>query len=126
MVTYDLQGTERDRREPPQVIAGQDIAALHADGRSVAVYSAGSHTMKIYDLTSDAVVASVRVRFPGGRTPVMLDWTGTRQITAHVTYGDDGGKQVMRIFQVDSETGAFRVRDSYKIHRGFVYAACGG
>ncbi|MCW2882572.1 MAG: hypothetical protein JWQ95_6672 [Sphaerisporangium sp.] len=126
LVTYDLQANELRRREPPQLVANQSPSALHADGRSVAFYSSGTHTLKVYDLESDTVVRSTRVRFPGDEVPEMIDWTGARQVTAHISYVGGEGRLTMRIFQVDPETGAVKVRDSYSIRNAFTFAACGG
>jgi hypothetical protein len=127
VITYDLQGNEVKRREPPQIVADQSPGALNADGRSIAFYSRGTHTLKVYDLDSDTVTGSTRVRFPGGETPSMIDWTGIHQVTVHIPYSGDGDKPVvMRIFQVDPETGSVKLRDSYSIKNAFVYAACGG
>jgi hypothetical protein len=56
----------------------------------------------------------------------MLDWTGDTQVTAHLTSGSAGGAR-MTIVQIDTETGAVRVRDRYTVLRdSFVFAACGG
>ncbi|WP_248959315.1 hypothetical protein [Sphaerisporangium perillae] len=125
IITYDLTGDEVARQVPPQIAAQGTPAALHADGRSVAFYSQGTHTLKVYDLASDTVVNSVRVRFPGGEAPEMVDWTGTREVTAHVFHGD-GGSGTMTVLRVDVGSGAVKVRDSYRIKNTFTFAACGG
>ncbi|WP_405140793.1 hypothetical protein OG589_28005 [Sphaerisporangium sp. NBC_01403] len=126
LITYDLQGNEVARREPPQVVAQDQALALHADGRSVAFYSPGTRTLKVYDLASDTVVGSTRVRLPGDEVPQMIDWTGTREVTAHVLQSGDGKPDTMTILRIDPGTGAVKVRDSYKIKNAFTFAACGG
>ncbi|MET8157552.1 hypothetical protein ABZT47_14335 [Sphaerisporangium sp. NPDC005289] len=125
IITYDLSGAEATRQVPPQ-IAAQDVPmALHADGDLVAFYSEGSRALKLFDLRSNAVVNSVRVKLPGGGAPDMVDWTGARQVTLHVLTGD-AGNGTMHILQVDPGTGAVRVRDTYRVKNTFVFAACGG
>ncbi|WP_250563070.1 hypothetical protein [Sphaerisporangium fuscum] len=125
LVTYDLEGHQVKRQEPPQVVAQQNPLALNADGSSVALYSSGSHTLKVYDLDSQTIVSSVKVRFPGDDAPEMIDWTGDHEVTVHAPTGN-GSTVHMRIFQIDPRTGAKKLRDSYRIKNAFSYAACGG
>ncbi|MFC4531224.1 hypothetical protein [Sphaerisporangium dianthi] len=125
IITYDLSGEETARQVPPQIAAQDGPMALHADGRLVAFHSAGSRTLKLYDLRSNAVVSSVRVKLPGGLAPDMVDWTGTRQVTLHVLTGDVTNGR-MHILEVDPGIGAVRVRDTYRVKNTFFFAACGG
>ncbi|MEV7964460.1 hypothetical protein AB0O34_00540 [Sphaerisporangium sp. NPDC088356] len=126
LITYDLQGNELARREPPQVVGQDGTLALHADGRSVAFYSQGTRTLKVYDLESDTVVGSTRVRMPGDYAPQMIDWTGSGEVTVHVLRPGEGKPDTMTVLRIDPATGATKVRDSYKIKNAFTFAACGG
>ncbi|GLW98734.1 hypothetical protein [Microtetraspora sp. NBRC 16547] len=120
LITYDTSGAELARVDPPQVIANNQPRALSSDGHTVAVYAGSS--LKLYDMATDRLIRSLRVKLPGGTPPYMIDWTGEQQITLHV----DRVKS-MWIGEFDAETGASRVRDAYPLPKdAFVFAACGG
>ncbi|WP_228646747.1 hypothetical protein [Microtetraspora sp. AC03309] len=120
LVAYDSSGTELARIEPPQVVVNNSPRALSSDGRTVAVFAGSS--LKLYDMATDQLVRSLRVKLPGKTAPYMVDWTGENEVTVHI----DRGKS-MWIGEFDTETGAGKVRDTYSLPKdAYTFAACGG
>lgn len=126
LAVYSDAGEQLVRGTPPQVISSNSPQALSADGRTVASVVAGSKPqLVLYDMQSDQVVGRKKLTLPAGDID-MVDWTGDTQVTVHlVQYLESGNK--MTIVQIDTETGAVKVRDRYRMLKGmFVFAACGG
>ncbi|WP_232326751.1 hypothetical protein [Microbispora sp. ATCC PTA-5024] len=128
LVAYDASGRELGRVVPPQVVSNNAPRALSADGRTVAVVtgSARKPVLKLYDMVADRVVGSVPYAGRRGSMPDMADWTGDHQVTVHVN-GEGGSGARVTVLEIDTRTGATRVRDSYKVRSdAYVYASCGG
>ncbi|MDX3106544.1 WD40 repeat domain-containing protein [Nonomuraea angiospora] len=126
LAVYSDTGEQLVRGTPPQVVSSNSPQALSADGRTVAAVVAGSKPqLVLYDMQSDQVVDRKKLTLPAGDID-MVDWTGDTQVTVHlVQYLESGNK--MTIVQIDTETGAVKVRDRYRMLKGmFVFAACGG
>ncbi|MEV0385369.1 hypothetical protein [Nonomuraea sp. NPDC050643] len=126
LVVYGLTGDERRRFTPPKVIAMNAPQALAADGRTVASVVAGSKAELVtYDAEGDRIAGREKVKLPAGDV-VMVDWTGDTQVTVHLSRYAEGGSR-MTVAQIDSATGAVRVRDRYTLLPDtYVFAACGG
>ncbi|WP_155126489.1 hypothetical protein [[Actinomadura] parvosata] len=126
LVVYSDTGEELRRATPPQVIVSNVPQALAGDGRTVASLVTGSKAELVtYDADGDQIAGRKRVKLPAGDLQ-MLDWTADDQVTAHLT-SDASGTTRMTIVQIDTETGAVRVRDRYTVlPDSFVFAACGG
>jgi hypothetical protein len=129
LVTYSAEGAELSSTEPPQVVANNTPYGLAADGKTVAFFTGTIKklSLKQYDLEGDTVTQSTRVKLGGSDLPEMVDWTGDQEVTVHVSHTTGDGRTTMRILLVNPETGAIKVRDSYKVKSdSFTYAACGG
>ncbi|MCT9930870.1 hypothetical protein N5079_11635 [Planotetraspora sp. A-T 1434] len=129
LVTYDTGGNELSRVEPPQVVANNEPQTLSSDGRTVAFLTGTGHkpALNLYDLGTDQIVRTIRFKLPQENLPYMLDWTGDHQITMHVTGAGDMAGAPMTILELDTDTGAVKVRDSYKMPKdAFTFMACGG
>ncbi|NUO99248.1 MAG: hypothetical protein HOW59_15100 [Nonomuraea sp.] len=126
LLVHDDRGEQLARATPPQLVAANGPQALAGDGRTVAVVVRGKKTELVtYDLEADEVTGRRTIKLPAGDLD-MIDWTGDTQVTLHLV-GEAGGARRMTIVQVDSETGAVRVRDRYNLLKDtFVFAACGG
>ncbi|MFI6322886.1 hypothetical protein ACIBG8_35495 [Nonomuraea sp. NPDC050556] len=129
--TYDLHVYGTDGKQvlantPPQVVASNGPQALAADGRTVAsMVMGGKPELVLYDLESDQATGRFKVKLPAGDL-YKIDWTGESQVTLHLA-NMDGTPTKMTIVQIDSTSGAVRVRDSYTMLTDtFVFAACGG
>ncbi|MFI6735500.1 hypothetical protein ACIBI9_21445 [Nonomuraea sp. NPDC050451] len=126
LAVYSDTGEQLVRGTPPQVVSSNSPQALSADGRTVAALVAGGKPqLVLYDMQSDQVVGRKKIKLPAGDID-MVDWTGDTQVTVHlVRYLESGNR--MTIVQIDTETGAVKVRDQYRMLKGmFVFAACGG
>ncbi|MEV1177511.1 hypothetical protein [Nonomuraea sp. NPDC049784] len=123
LVVYSDTGEQAVRVTPPQVVVSNGPQALSADGRTIASIVQGAKTqLVLYDLQTDEVTARKKIKLPAGDLH-MVDWTGDTQVTLHLLTGDNG----MTIVQIDTETGAVKVRDKYTMLKDtFVFAACGG
>ncbi|QFY11015.1 hypothetical protein GBF35_34395 [Nonomuraea phyllanthi] len=126
LAVYADTGERILRGTPPQVVVANGPQALSADGRTVASAVIGAKPqLVVYDLQTDQVTARRRIKLPAGELH-MIDWTGDTQVTLHLTRHRSGG-DTMTIVQIDTETGAVRVRDRYTMLKDtFVFAACGG
>lgn len=115
-------GERVSRVTPPQLVAANMPLALAADGRTVAGLVAGKSQLVLYDVETDQVLGRVPVKLPKGDLHA-IDWTGDRQVTLHLT----GSGNRMTIVEVDTGTGAVKVRDRYTVLKdSLVFAACGG
>jgi hypothetical protein len=126
LAVYSDTGEQLLRVTPPQVVASNGPQALAADGRTVAnVVQGDKPELVTYDMESDEVTGRKKVKLPAGDVD-MVDWTGDTQVTVHlVRYVSDAPR--MTIVQIDTETGAVKVRDRYTVLKDtFVFAACGG
>ncbi|MFB9203337.1 hypothetical protein ACFFV7_19230 [Nonomuraea spiralis] len=123
LVSRDDTGEQLARATPPQVVAANGPQALAADAHTVAVVVRGSRTeLLTYDLATDEVTGRKKIKLPAGELS-MIDWTGDTQVTLHLV----SGSSRMTIVQIDTETGAVRIRDRYTLLKDtFVFAACGG
>ncbi|MEV4111313.1 hypothetical protein [Nonomuraea sp. NPDC049695] len=123
LAVYSDTGEEAVRVAPPQVVASNGPQALSADGRTVASVVQGSKPqLVLYDLQTDQVTSRKKIKLPDADVD-MVDWTGDTQVTLHMLSGGDR----MTIVQIDTETGAVKVRDRYTTLKDtFVFAACGG
>jgi hypothetical protein len=129
LFTYDTGGSPLNRSEPPQVVANNTPYGLDSDGKSVAFFTGSSKklSLRLYDIEADSVTQSTRVKLGGDDLPEMVDWTGDNEVTVHVSHIADNGQTTMRILQINPETGAVKVRDSYKVKGdSYAYASCGG
>ncbi|GAA3561683.1 hypothetical protein GCM10022419_047920 [Nonomuraea rosea] len=126
LAVYSDRGERLARVAPPQLVASNGPQALAADGRTVANVVAGKRSELVtYDLSSDEVTGRKKIKLPAGDIR-MIDWTGDTQVTLHLIR-QPGGSAKMTIVQIDTETGAVRVRDGYTVLKDtFVFAACGG
>ncbi|MCK2216883.1 hypothetical protein MF672_024265 [Actinomadura sp. ATCC 31491] len=126
LVVHDESGDQLARVTPPQVVVQNAPQALAADGRSVAVVVQGRKPELVtYDVQSDQVTGRRKITLPEGSVE-MVDWTGDAQVTAHMSRATSKGTR-MTIVQIDTATGAVRVRDRYTVLKdSFVFAACGG
>jgi hypothetical protein len=126
LAVYSDGGEQLARVAPPQVVASNGPQALAADGRTVANVVTGAKTELItYDVSSDEVTGRKKIKLPAGDIH-MIDWTGDTQVTLHLIRYLSGGNR-MTIVQIDTETGAVKVRDRYPLLKDtFVFAACGG
>ncbi|MER7506019.1 hypothetical protein AB0L05_40840 [Nonomuraea pusilla] len=126
LAVYSERGERLARATPPQVVASNGPQALAADGHTVAnVIRKTRPELVTYDVRSDQVTARTRVKLPAGDVE-MIDWTGDTQVTLHlVRY--PGRSTRMTIVQIDTGTGAVKVRDAYTVLKDtYVFAACGG
>jgi Tol biopolymer transport system component len=129
LFTYGADGGKLSQVEPPQVVANNSPYGLASDNKTVAFFSGGAKklSLRLYDIDSDAVTQTTRVKLGGPDLPEMIDWNGDNEITVHVSHSTDSGRTTMRILLIDPQTGAIKVRDSYKVKSdSFTYAACGG
>ncbi|TMR96144.1 hypothetical protein [Nonomuraea basaltis] len=126
LVVYSDSGERLLRATPPQVVASNGPQALSADGRTVANVVAGDKPELVtYDLEPDQVVGRKTVKLPAGDVH-MIDWTGDDQVTLHLIRHLSNSTR-MTIVQIDTDTGAVKVRDRYTLLKDtFVFAACGG
>jgi hypothetical protein len=129
LAAYDVKGNELGRVVPPQVVSNNGPRALSSDGRTVAFMTgtAAKALLKLYDMGADQIAGSVRFKLPGDTFPNMIDWTGEHEVTVHISNDGTASGMRMTVLKIDTETGAVKVRDSYKV-RGdtYTYAACGG
>lgn len=111
----------------PQVVAFNGSQALAADGKTTASVVLGSKPqLVLYDLQTDQVTGRVKVKLPAGDL-YKIDWTGESQVTLHLATYPDGKPTRMRIVQIDTGSGAVKLRDSYTLLADtYVFAACGG
>jgi DNA-binding beta-propeller fold protein YncE len=110
------------RATPPQLVSANMPLALAADGRTAAAFVAGKSQLVLYDVETDQVLGRVPVKLPKGDLNA-IDWTGDRQVTLHLT--TQAGR--MNVVQIDTGTGAVRLRDRYTVLKdSLVVAACGG
>lgn len=115
-------GERISRVTPPQIVAANMPIALAADGRTAAVLLARKSQILLYDVETDQVLGRVPVKLPKGDLHA-IDWTGDREVTLHVM----GKRNRMTIVEIDTETGAVRVRDRYTVPEdAYVLALCGG
>ncbi|MFI6175322.1 hypothetical protein ACIA8R_07260 [Nonomuraea sp. NPDC051191] len=123
LVVRDETGEQLVRATPPQVVAANGPQALAGDGHTAAVVIRGKKTeLLTYDLATDEVTGRKKIKLPAGDLS-MIDWTGDTQVTLHLV----SGSSRMTIVQIDTGTGAVRVRDRYTVLKDtFVFAACGG
>ncbi|MFI7420733.1 hypothetical protein [Nonomuraea sp. NPDC049684] len=123
LVVRDQTGEHLVRVTPPQVVAANGPQALAGDGHTAAVVIRGRKTeLLTYDLATDEVTGRRKIKLPDGELN-MIDWTGDTQVTLHLV----SGSSRMTIVQVDTGTGAVRVRDLYTVLKdSFIFAACGG
>ncbi|MFC4009382.1 hypothetical protein ACFOY2_19270 [Nonomuraea purpurea] len=126
LVVYSDRGRRLARATPPQVIGVNGPQALAADGRTVAGVVTGSKPELVtYDVEDDRIIDRKKIKLPEGAVN-MIDWTGDTQVTLHLTREVSGSTR-MTIVQIDTETGAVKVRDRYTpLKDSFVFAACGG
>lgn len=128
LIAYSESGEQLYRATPPQVVASNSPSALAADGRTTAnvVMGGAKSQLVLYDMQTDQVIAKRRVKLPAGDLH-MIDWTGERQVTLHLVQYPDGKANKMTIVQIDTGTGAVKVRDHYSLLKdSYVFAACGG
>ncbi|MCA2228346.1 hypothetical protein [Nonomuraea aurantiaca] len=127
LIAYSESGEQLYRVTPPQIVASNAPSALAADGRTTAnVVMSAKPQLVLYDMQADQVIAKRRLKLPTGDL-LMIDWTGERQVTLHLVRYPDGKANKMTIVQVDTETGAVKVRDHYSLLKdSYVFAACGG
>ncbi|MFD2350892.1 hypothetical protein ACFSTC_18505 [Nonomuraea ferruginea] len=110
------------RATPPQLVSANMPLALAADGRTAAAFVASKSQLVLYDVETDQVLGRVPVKLPKGDLNA-IDWTGDRQVTLHLTTQ----AYRMNVVQIDTETGAVRLRDRYTVLKdSLVVAACGG
>ncbi|MET7331519.1 hypothetical protein [Nonomuraea sp. NPDC005650] len=126
LAVYSDTGEQLVHGTPPQVVSSNAPQALSADGRTIAAVVAGKKPqLVLYDMQADQVVDRKKIKLPAGDVD-MVDWTGDTQVTLHLVQYLDGGNK-MTIVQIDTETGAVKVRDRYRMLKDmFVFAACGG
>jgi hypothetical protein len=127
LVVYGDTGEQLVRGTPPQIVAANGPQALSGDGRTIANIVTGKKPQLVtYDLAGDQVTGRKRIKLPAGDID-MIDWTGDTQVTLHLTGGGGSGATRMTIVQIDTETGAVKIRDRYSVLKdSFVFAACGG
>ncbi len=100
--------------------------ALHADGRTLATLKSDREII-VSDLENGQVEGRTPIKLPKGGTVEMLDWTGSHQVTLHVSQNLAKVPTRMTVFQHDTKTGVTKVRDRYDILKDtYTYAACGG
>jgi hypothetical protein len=131
LIAHRLDGTSI-KRTPPQVVANAEVTALAADGRTVAVFVMGDEEKKkaprlrLYDLGTGDLSASVELALKPSQTPYTAYWTPDGKLTALVQSGDEGSTAVVRVLTVDTETGAVAQTDKYSISKTrFAYSAAG-
>lgn len=126
---HDLKGRRTASVVPPRLVGvNAATAALHADGRTVAVYIAGRKPrIALYDLATGLVTATFPVPASGQKvervpaedrvteadTDVRLDWTGdsTLRMVRKV-----GFKRVrVKVYAIDAGTGSVVLERSYAI-----------
>ncbi|MEU7743329.1 hypothetical protein [Nonomuraea sp. NPDC049158] len=128
LIAYSESGEQLYRATPPQIVAANSPSALAADGRTTAnvVMGGAKSQLVLYDMQSDQIIAKRKVKLPAGDLN-MIDWTGDQQVTLHLVQYPDGKANKMTIVQIDTETGAVKVRDHYSLLKdSYVFAACGG
>ncbi|TMR08263.1 hypothetical protein ETD86_48570 [Nonomuraea turkmeniaca] len=126
LLVYSDTGKQLVRATPPQVVASNGPQALAADGRTVAnIVQGDKPELVLYDMESDQVTDRKKIKLPTGDIN-MIDWTGDAQVTLHlVRYLSNSTR--MTVVQIDTRTGAVKVRDRYTVLKDtFVFAACGG
>jgi hypothetical protein len=126
LLAYSDAGEQLHRATPPQVVAVNGPQALAADGRTVANIVQGDNPeLVLYDLESDQVTDRKKIKLPAGDLD-MIDWTGDTQVTLHLVRHLSNSTR-MTVVQIDTRTGAVKVRDRYAVLKDtFVFAACGG
>ncbi|MEV4299693.1 hypothetical protein [Microbispora rosea] len=125
---HDVTGAELTGAVPPQIVANNGPWALSADDRTVAFVTGSGKkaALRFYDVRTDQTTGSVRFSLPGDTSPDMIDWTGEHEVTVHVT-DSEGGRDVVTVLRIDTQTGTTRVRDRYKVRAGiYTYQSCGG
>ncbi|NUR91673.1 MAG: hypothetical protein HOY71_47005 [Nonomuraea sp.] len=124
---YGDDGQEQLRATPPQLVSANGPQALSGDGRTVAAMVMSSKPqLVLYDLESDQVVARKHVTLPKGDL-YMIDWTGPTQVTLHLARYSGSKPTRLTIVQIDTGSGAVKVRDRYSFLKdSFTFAACGG
>lgn len=127
LAVYDDHGQQQLRNTPPQIISANAPEALSGDGKTVAsVVMSGKKQLVLYDMDSEQVTARRSIKLPAGDL-FMIDWTGEKQVTLHLAQYPENKATKMTIVQIDTETGAVKVRDKYSFLKDtFVFAACGG
>jgi ribosomal protein S4E len=127
LIAYSESGEQLSRVTPPQIVSSNSPQALSGDGRTIANVVMGKKPqLVLYDLQTEEVTAKRRIKLPAGDL-MMIDWTGDRQVTLHLTNYPEGKASRMTIVQIDTETGAVKTRDHYSIMKdNYVFAACGG
>ncbi|MGP3965941.1 hypothetical protein ACTWPT_59370 [Nonomuraea sp. 3N208] len=126
LLVYSDAGEQLHRATPPQVVAANGPQALAADGRTVANLVQGDKPeLVLYDLESDQVTDRKKIKLPAGDLD-MIDWTGDTQVTLHLVRSLTNSTKAT-IVQIDTRTGAVKIRDRYTVLKDtFVFAACGG
>lgn len=127
LIAYSESGEQLFRATPPQIVSSNSPQALSGDGRTTANVILGAKPQLIlYDLQTDEVIAKRKLKLPAGDL-LMIDWTGEQQVTLHLVQYPEGKANKMTIVQIDTGTGAVKVRDHYSLLKdSFVFAACGG
>ncbi|MBT2229945.1 hypothetical protein [Nonomuraea sp. NEAU-A123] len=127
LIAYSESGEQLFRATPPQIVSSNAPQALAGDGRTTANVVLGAKPQLIlYDLQTDEVTARRKLKLPAGEL-LMIDWTGEQQVTLHLVQYPEGKANKMTIVQIDTGTGAVKVRDHYSLLKdSYVFAACGG
>jgi hypothetical protein len=128
LLTFDAEGHELSRVEPPQVVANNAPLGLSEDGTMAAFFSGvgPKSKLRLYDMRADSVFTSIKVKLGSTDSPEAIDWTGDHEITAHIPHLAESGRTSMRILVIDTETGTIKVRDSYRVKAdSYFFAACG-
>ncbi|MEU4227124.1 hypothetical protein AB0F17_22730 [Nonomuraea sp. NPDC026600] len=127
LIAYSESGEQLFRTTPPQIVSSNSPQALSGDGRTTANVVMGAKPQLIlYDMQTDEVTARRKIKLPVGDL-LMVDWTGEQQVTLHLVRYPEGKANKMTIVQIDTGTGAVKVRDQYSLLKdSYVFAACGG
>lgn len=128
LLTFDAEGNELSRVEPPQIVANNAPLGLSEDGTMAAFFSGvgSASKLRLYDMRANSVFTSIKVKLGSTDSPEAIDWTGDHEITAHIPHIAESGRTSMRILVIDTETGTIKVRDSYTVKAdSYFFAACG-
>ncbi|WP_066360376.1 hypothetical protein [Herbidospora mongoliensis] len=125
-LVYDRSARLQRQGRGADAISGYGPHTLHADARTLATLKSDREIV-VSDLETGQVEGKTPIKLPKGGTVEMFDWTGSHQVTLHVSQNLPTIPTRMTVLQHDTKTGVTKVRDRYDILKDtYTYAACGG